>query len=157
MTAFHDVPLPLSGEDPSVDVDAIDVKILTVRQPWATALISGGKDVENRTWNTTYRGWLLVHAGKSVDEFVPARYELGDEWTAMALPRGCVIGAVKITAVVRGWRSRWAEAGCWHWCHDPASAVELTVPVPWLGTQGLTRAPIELLRLLPASMIDRIR
>lgn len=157
MTAFYDVPLPLSGEEPPVDVDTINVKIMTVKQPWATALISGGKDVENRTWETSYRGWMLVHAGKSIDEFVPARYGLGDKRAAMALPRGCVIGAVNITAVVRNRRSRWAEAGCWHWCHEPASAVELGIPVPWRGVQGLTRAPVELLRLLPVSLIDRIR
>lgn len=157
MTSFYDVPLPLSDEDPPVDVDTIDVRILTVKQPWATALISGGKDVENRSWATNYRGWVLIHAGKSIDASVPARYGLGDAQAAMALPRGCVIGAVNITAVIRTWRSRWAEPGCWHWYHESESAIELADPVPWRGIQGLKRAPVELLRLLPASMIDRIR
>lgn len=160
MTSFSDVPLPLFGEDMLVNVvnvDDIDVKILTVKQPWATALVSGGKDVENRTWDTSYRGWILVHAGKSVDEFVPVRYGLGNREEVMALPRGCVIGAMNITSVVRGRRSPWAKLGCWHWCHDPASAVALPVPVPWRGLQRLTRAPVELLHRLPASFVERIR
>lgn len=43
------------------------MKALTVRQPWAHAIIRLGKCVENRTWPTTYRGPLLIHAalGKS--------------------------------------------------------------------------------------------
>jgi hypothetical protein len=27
-------------------------RVLTVRQPWASAIIHAGKDVENRTWPT---------------------------------------------------------------------------------------------------------
>ena len=36
--------------------------VLTVRPPWSWALLHG-KDVENRTWSTDYRGSLLLHAG----------------------------------------------------------------------------------------------
>ncbi len=38
------------------------MKALTVRQPWAWALMEGGKDIENRKWATTYRGPLAIHA-----------------------------------------------------------------------------------------------
>ena len=41
---------------------------LTVRQPWAWLLTHGVKPVENRTWKTSYRGPLLIHAGKVLDE-----------------------------------------------------------------------------------------
>lgn len=30
-----------------------------------------GKDVENRTWQTVYRGRLLIHIGKAVDWDAP--------------------------------------------------------------------------------------
>ena len=40
------------------------MKALTVQQPWAWAIIHGGKDVENRTQAWTYRGPLLIHAGR---------------------------------------------------------------------------------------------
>jgi hypothetical protein len=43
------------------------VKALTIRPPWAWAVIYRGKDVENRRWRTTYRGPLLIHAGKDPD------------------------------------------------------------------------------------------
>ena len=43
-------------------------RILTVRQPWATAIIRYGKDVENRTWMTDYRGRVWIHAGLKSDD-----------------------------------------------------------------------------------------
>lgn len=41
-----------------------DMRILTVRQPWAWAIIHGGKDVENRVRNIAgdYRGPVAIHA-----------------------------------------------------------------------------------------------
>ncbi|MFK4760316.1 hypothetical protein ACI3KS_05210 [Microbacterium sp. ZW T5_45] len=45
------------------------MRILTVRQPWAWAIIHGGKDVENRVRNIAgdYRGPVLIHAAQQVD------------------------------------------------------------------------------------------
>jgi hypothetical protein len=44
------------------------VRALTVQQPWAWAIVHGGKDVENRTRNLagSYRGPVAIHAGKQV-------------------------------------------------------------------------------------------
>lgn len=39
------------------------MKALTVQQPWAWAIVHGGKDVENRTTAWKYRGPLAIHAG----------------------------------------------------------------------------------------------
>ena len=43
------------------------MKALSIRQPWAWLIIYGGKDVENRSWKTNYRGEFLVHAAKLID------------------------------------------------------------------------------------------
>lgn len=44
------------------------MRVLTVRQPWAWAIIHGGKDVENRSRSLgPYRGPVLMHAGREVD------------------------------------------------------------------------------------------
>jgi hypothetical protein len=43
------------------------MKALSIQQPWAWAVLHAGKDIENRAWNTSYRGELLIHAGKSFD------------------------------------------------------------------------------------------
>ena len=41
--------------------------ILSIRQPWAWAIVNGYKPVENRVWKPYYTGPLLIHAGKSED------------------------------------------------------------------------------------------
>jgi ASCH domain len=41
------------------------MKALSIRQPWALLIIHGGKDIENRKWNTKYRGPILIHAAKA--------------------------------------------------------------------------------------------
>ncbi|MFF2631983.1 hypothetical protein ACFVR6_03780 [Microbacterium sp. NPDC058021] len=45
------------------------MRVLTVRQPWAWAIIHGGKDVENRVRNIAgaYRGPVAIHAAQAVD------------------------------------------------------------------------------------------
>jgi ASCH domain len=37
--------------------------VLTIRNPWCWAILHGGKTVENRSWKTSYRGPILLHAG----------------------------------------------------------------------------------------------
>lgn len=42
------------------------VPTISLRQPWASAVLYFGKDVENRTrWPFKYRGPLIIHASKS--------------------------------------------------------------------------------------------
>ena len=40
------------------------MKALTISQPYASMIMRGEKFVENRTWETHYRGPLAIHAGK---------------------------------------------------------------------------------------------
>ena len=44
------------------------MKVITLKQPWATLVITGRKKYEFRSWNTNYRGKILIHAGKTVDK-----------------------------------------------------------------------------------------
>lgn len=41
------------------------MKALTVIQPWATAIALGSKKIETRSWETSYRGPLLIHAART--------------------------------------------------------------------------------------------
>jgi len=41
---------------------------LSIRQPWAWAIINAGKDIENRSWSTKVRGRVLIHAGLAWDD-----------------------------------------------------------------------------------------
>jgi hypothetical protein len=43
------------------------MRALSIIQPWAHLIAIGLKDVENRTWATSHRGRVLLHASKRVD------------------------------------------------------------------------------------------
>lgn len=44
------------------------MKALSIRQPWASLITDGPKRIENRTWKTSRRGWVLVHAAVSMGD-----------------------------------------------------------------------------------------
>jgi len=54
------------------------MKAITLHQPWASLVLIGAKQYETRSWPTTYRGQLAIHAGK--EEFKGFRaWELSAE------------------------------------------------------------------------------
>jgi predicted transcriptional regulator len=68
------------------------MKVLTVKQPWATLLVLGLKEYEFRSWKTNYRGKVLIHAGESIDKEALDRFkELNLEY-----PTKKVVGEVVI-------------------------------------------------------------
>ncbi len=83
------------------------MKTISIRQPWAWAIVSGHKPIENRNWDTKYRGLIQIHASKKDD---PAGYEflsrMGIECPEN-LPRGGIIGKVEIVDTVRESSSPW--------------------------------------------------
>ena len=44
------------------------MKVLILKQPWASLVANGYKIYEFRTWKTNYRGEILIHAGCCVDK-----------------------------------------------------------------------------------------
>ena len=44
------------------------MKVLTIKQPWETLIMQRDKRFEFRSWQTKYRGDLLIHAGKGIDK-----------------------------------------------------------------------------------------
>jgi len=91
------------------------MKVLTVRQPWASLIVAGIKDVENRPWRTRYRGKLGIHAGARVDEEAMNRYS---HLVEDSIPLGALIGSVVLVGCVQNSRSQWAVKGQWHWLLD---------------------------------------
>lgn len=45
-----------------------DIRALSIRQPWAFAIVKGYKPVENRKWRTEIRGTVLIHASLNEDK-----------------------------------------------------------------------------------------
>lgn len=44
------------------------MKALSIKQPWASLIAHGIKDIENRTWKTNFRGRIYIHASAKWDE-----------------------------------------------------------------------------------------
>lgn len=120
---------------------------LSLWQPWATAVIDHGKDVENRVWAPPARvigQRIAIHAGRRVDAAAldqarAAGYELPDP-----LPAGVLLGTVRLVdahhaSACRAGCSPWAEPGVHHWVlTDPRP---LARPVPCRGFQRLWTVP----------------
>ncbi|VDC28264.1 ASCH domain-containing protein [Pseudogemmobacter humi] len=87
---------------------------LSIRQPWAYAIIHLGKPVENRTWETLKRGPICIHAAKGMTqaEWWRAFDFITDDLDLMLpepanLPRGGIIGTAEIVDCVRSHPSPW--------------------------------------------------
>ena len=53
----------------------IKLKVLTLRQPWATLVAEGIKKYEFRSWKTNYRGKVLIYAGTSIGKEDMKKFE----------------------------------------------------------------------------------
>jgi hypothetical protein len=71
---------------------------LSVRQPWAWAIVSGYKDVENRSWPTNYRGTYLSTAGRRLDRACLERLDLLGHAYPEDLTVGALVGTVEVIA-----------------------------------------------------------
>lgn len=66
------------------------MKALTISQPFASLIASGEKFVENRTWETLYRGPLAIHAGKGTQYLT--KQELAE------YPTGAIVAVARLVA-----------------------------------------------------------
>jgi hypothetical protein len=90
------------------------MKAISIKQPWASLIVTGIKPVENRTWKSNYRGPLLIHAAKTWDqqgadwiiENFSYLYLRGKIAKAKEL-RGGIIGKVKMVGCVTDHQSPW--------------------------------------------------
>lgn len=135
------------------------MKCLSVRQPWATLLALGLKDVENRDWYTSYCGPLLIHAGKQFeDEAVGWILQRLDDierkkfpMQKSAFPLGGIVGCVRMVDCVTDSESKWF-VGDYGFVFD--KAIELPfMPMP--GRLGLFNAPTEIVARVRAEIEQR--
>ena len=107
------------------------IRVLTIRPAWAHAIFHLGKDVENRSWTTSYRGPMAIIAGKRMEPDV--LLSLGID--PAAVRTGVLLGIVDLIDVVRDSRSSWAIPGDYHWMlRNPRL---LLSPIPMRGSLAL--------------------
>ncbi|WP_372412036.1 hypothetical protein [Streptomyces luteireticuli] len=114
------------------------IRGITIRQPWATCVLAG-KNPENRPKPWTWRSWVLLHAGQTLERTV-----LHDPLVATAirgreLHRGAVIGVARLTDCHQDegsalCTSPWAQRDAHHLVL--ADVQELALPVPAKGALG---------------------
>lgn len=122
------------------------MKALTIHQPYASLIAHGLKRFETRSWATTYRGILAIHASKQ-----PMSSEMWHKAirVSMALspfPIGCVIAYVDLVdclpagdAVLEA-RPSELDFGYWkdgYYGWKLVNPRMLTIPVQVRGQQGL--------------------
>lgn len=123
------------------------MKALTILQPYADLITHGAKRVENRTWQTKYRGPLVIHAGLS-------KQYIGNLHGAPMPRLGMVIG---MATIVDCRTSEWLLANqrkpefAWvkhqlHHIHGPycfilGNIIHFEKAIPWKGAQGFWDFP----------------
>jgi hypothetical protein len=114
---------------------------LSIRQPWASLIVAGLKTIEVRRWCTQYRGRLLIHAAKTIDEVALERFPIENPIL------GALIGSATLVDVEQFTPASWrANAGehlqlgrlqealfAWH-IFDP---LPFRRPIPCRGELGL--------------------
>jgi hypothetical protein len=78
------------------------MKTLSLLQPWASLVVIGPKKIETRSWQTAYRGELLIHAssgkkGSVLCQELPFRKYVS---SFAQLPLGAIIGSVILRDIV---------------------------------------------------------
>jgi hypothetical protein len=89
------------------------MKALSIRQPWAWLITNGHKDIENRSWNTHFRGVFLVHASMTIErDYFQIRKQCLDEFGIdipdwQDLETGGIVGYSTVTDCVTESESPW--------------------------------------------------
>lgn len=116
---------------------------LSVRQPWAHAIVHLGKDIENRSRGFGHTGWTLVHAsaGLRPDENSEAADWMSERGLVskplpgfLQLDRGGIVGIVKVEGCLAFSASPW-------WTGPRGLKLSEAHPLPFIPCKG-TVAPL---------------
>jgi hypothetical protein len=129
------------------------MKALSILQPFAWLIVTGKKDIENRTWVTGYRGPVLIHAGKTYPKI---DYEFNaQDWPDYPATREEMIGGIVGIATITGCVSKSDSP----WFNGPygftlTNARALPKLVPMRGALGFFDVPPDVLAMLPAGFLE---
>lgn len=73
------------------------MKVITIKQPFASLIATGLKEYEFRTWKTKYRGEILIHASKAVDKKAMEKFKDYN----LDYPTGCIIAKATLTDCIK--------------------------------------------------------
>ena len=78
------------------------MKVLTIKQPWASLIRENIKHIEFRSWKTNYRGTIYIHAGASIEKNEFPRFSsLNIEYpTSRIIAKATLVDCIEITPEV---------------------------------------------------------
>ena len=111
------------------------MKALTIKQPWVHAILREGKDIENRSWQRSFRGWLAIHASAQPrrDAVFPRGIRVPDLDT---LDYSAICGVARVVDIVPKSRSKWfwrPDDGSTNFGWVLADVTALKAPIPCKG------------------------
>ena len=141
------------------------MKCLSLWQPWASLMAVGAKTIEARSWATSHRGWLAIHAAKTWNADVRSALTVGAVRAALArdaryhstlpnagLPMGKIVCVVWVSDCKRvedmfgpmpggdEWMFGDYSPGRFGWITDPERLVPIP-GIPCVGRQGIFELP----------------
>jgi len=137
------------------------MKALTVCQPWAWWIMSGGKRVENRKRRMAHRGPLVIHAGKSkcfhgTDDEILAPDPTIVRPPVEEMPHQVLLGLVDVLDCLHfdEMDSNSVPLDQQQFCSGPFCIIIgnprlFPEPIPWCGKQWLWTVPDE---VIPADL-----
>lgn len=127
---------------------------ITVRQPWAYAIMSLGKVIENRDWDTCFRASDAIHAAKGMTRYEVAEACLfishiihGAQNRIVEIPkyeeltRGAIIGTIEMVDGVTESDSLWFQGANGFVVKNRQHIVPV---IPCQGALGLWDVPHEI-------------
>jgi len=115
---------------------------LSIKQPWASLILAGIKPVENRTWSTSYRGPLLMHASKTWDkrgaEFIIEKHPELKKFIESSKKTTGFLGQATMTDCVKEHHSEWFDGPYGFVFIKP---MEFQNPIPYKGQLGIFYVP----------------
>jgi hypothetical protein len=120
---------------------------ISIKQPYAWLVVTGKKNIENRSWYTHHRGPLAIHAGlkrisKVELEDIARKYRV--RIPPEQLQRGGIIGVVDLVDVVTSHDSKWFH-GPYGWVLRNARQTRF---FPMTGRLGFMQVPERKLRFI---------
>jgi hypothetical protein len=127
------------------------MKAISIRQPWAWAILYAGKDIENRDGRWNLRGRVVIHAGKTLSRAERAAIDdvaafIRKPGLVVPSPRqfaergllGALIGTVEIVDCVAHSNSPWFYGPFGLVLREPRP---FPTPIPFKGALGLMNVP----------------
>jgi activating signal cointegrator 1 len=124
------------------------MKALSLTQPYATLVATGAKQFETRSWKTSYRGPLAIHAAKGFPtearQFAAMEHTLGR--LPGRVPLGCIVAVVTVVDMlpteeaklgVSALERLYGDYSWGRWAWKLRDVKMLKEPIPARGAQGL--------------------